>query len=101
MKLENTILTNVVEDVQKAAGSALGSYEGIYYSVVAPLGLYHKLPVPSCLVNHVTRIADEFESTNHWEDASELYLWLLQVYRFDKANSVGIQAVAYTRLAKG
>ncbi|KAF8533086.1 hypothetical protein BDD12DRAFT_810464 [Trichophaea hybrida] len=73
-KLENTTLSRIAQGVQRAR---LGSLEESYQLLLPPLSLADKLPVDAA-VNSVLHHVKGREANGNWEDATQIYMKLLE-----------------------
>jgi len=91
-RLGNNILSKLAQDIQRAG---LGSLDDIYLSIVPPLCMIQKLPVPYCIVEYAQEATKSHEALGHWKEATDIYLWLFRTcMRFEPNNPVVIKGTA-------
>ncbi|KAL3305665.1 ankyrin repeat protein [Colletotrichum asianum] len=80
---------NFVYNVREIESTGLGSLEDIYLSVLPPLSQNQKLPrADDAVIKLAREQARQHELLQHWQEATRIYLWLLQT-----ANIFGGQGI--------
>ena len=92
LRLENTALSSMAGEIERAG---LGRLEDAYASIILPLSVKQKLPIPHCLVIHARERANYFVTQKHWEAARDLYTQLFRVCSaFGLTRPLAIRATA-------
>lgn len=73
--LRNTVLSNLANDLSRISNVslALGNPDDIYISVITPFCYHRKLPIPTEIVDHAHRAAEEREGKGSWAEAGNVY----------------------------
>jgi hypothetical protein len=91
-RLRNYQLSKMAQDIQN---TGLGSLEEIYMTVIPPLSAENRLPQPSTIVELARQYAKRHEQRGHWQEASDIYLWLFQRAKsFPKQSGISVKATA-------
>ncbi|KAF5487496.1 putative ankyrin repeat protein [Colletotrichum siamense] len=84
--LQNAALSTMIREIES---TGLGTLEDIYLSVVPPLSQNQKLPrADDAIIRLAREQARQHELLQHWDEATQIYLWLFQT-----ANTFGRQGI--------
>ena len=90
--LENTTLSSIAREIERAG---LGKLEDAYASIILPLSVKQKLPIPHCLITHARERANYFVTRKIWEGARDVYTNLFRTCSvFGLASPLAIRATA-------
>ena len=93
--LDNRILSKLSREVERTAGRYLGTLDDIKLSMLPPLSLHRKLPVPYCLVEYARDLAKSHEALNRWTETKEVYVWLFnECQKFGPNHNLAIKGTA-------
>ena len=92
LRLENTALSSMARDLERAG---LERLEGAYASIILPLSVKGKLPIPYCLFTRARERVSYFVTRRHWEGARDIYTKLFRACSaFGLTSPLAINATA-------
>lgn len=77
--LQNSVLTKILNDIERVASRCFGNMLDVYFSIAAPLSYHAKFPDTSCVIEHASKIANTHEIARRWKEAAEAFVWIFQV----------------------
>ncbi|RPA85573.1 ankyrin [Ascobolus immersus RN42] len=92
-RFNNSVLTELTREIVAAAGEWLGDDQEVYLNLIPPLSENGKLPSTLVVVDHLRELAHPHESNGSWEEATQIYLTLLDCAKtFSAGDPVRRQA---------
>ncbi|KAF4486756.1 Ankyrin repeat, PH and SEC7 domain containing protein secG [Colletotrichum fructicola Nara gc5] len=90
--LQNATLSTMIREIES---TGLGSLEDIYLSVLPPLSQNQKLPrADDAIIKLAREQARQHELLQHWQEATRIYLWLLQTANIFGGQEIVTKATA-------
>lgn len=90
--LHNDWLSKMAQDIHNCG---LGNIHQIYLSIIQPLSTEQKLPEPDNVIALARNHAKPHERLQHFEEASNIYLWLFRTANtFPRKSSIFVKATA-------
>ncbi|KFG86493.1 hypothetical protein MANI_109817 [Metarhizium anisopliae] len=90
--LHNDRLSKMAQDIHNCG---LGNIHQIYLSIIQPLSTEQKLPEPDNVIALARKHAKPHERLQHFEEASNIYLWLFRTANtFPRKSSILAKATA-------
>lgn len=92
LRLENTALSSIASEIERVG---LGRLEDAYASIIPPLSIKHKLPMPDCLVRQAQERAQNLVAHENWQGATDVYSELFgRCIAFGRTSPLAIEATA-------
>lgn len=92
VRLENTDLSSMAREIERAG---LGGLDDVYASIIPPLSIRKKLPIPRCLIAHAWDRAQNRAAHGDWKGATDVYSELFGIcIAFGRTSPLAVGATS-------